>query len=721
MTKAVSGGGFHGAMTVGGIFHPSRRARRHLAALLGCASLIAFPAAASAQDPAPETGDAPAPVSAPANGKRVYTPADFARFAPKTALDMLNQVPGFSIRGENTGERGLGQASGNILLNGERISGKSTDPVTAVQAIPAGNVVRIEIADAAELDVPGLTGQVANVVYKADNFAGQFSYQPEFRAHYADPLFTRGDISVSGTRGPVEYTLSLRNQAGRSAAGGPTLIATGTGSPIEFREDVFTSNSDQPQVSGQFKIDGPGSSLGNLNLLYRRSYYRFDETSERDRVTGADQLRLLTQRQNAFNYEIGGDYEFALGAGRLKFIGLNRLSNDPFSQTARTSFSNGGPDTGSRFLQDGTSKELIGRTEYRFKTGKTDWQISGEAAFNSLDNVSSLFILDPLGEFVELPFPGGTAMVSEDRYEGLVTFGRPLSDKVSVQLVAGGEYSTIVQEGAGGKRRSFLRPKGSLSVSAQLSPTFSANFKAIRRVGQLNFGQFLASVSLDSENENAGNPDLVPTQQWRFELELAKDLGVYGKTKVNLVAAYFEDYIDIIPIGATGESPGNIPKAQAYAIDWTSTFQLDPLGIKGAKINLRALAQLSSIEDPLTGEKRDLSGFGDRLVEFGYRHDIPESDWAYGANANYFHVTRSFRLNEVGRQFEGPVFASAFVEHKDVLGLTVRATAGNLLNARSRLDRTVFAGRRNIAPIDFVESRNRLIGPIFSFSVRGTF
>jgi hypothetical protein len=237
----------------------------------------------------------------------------------------------------------------------------------------------------------------------------------------------------------------------------------------------------------------------------------------------------------------------------------------------------------------------------------------------------------------------------------------------------------------------------------------------------LNFRQFLARVFLDNQTENAGNPDLVPTQQWRFEWELAKDLGTYGKTKVTLVAALFEDFIDIIPIGATGESPGNIDKAQAYAVDWSSTFQLDPLGVQGAKIDLRALAQVSSIADPLTGEKRDLSSFTDRVVNLSYRHDIPDTDWAYGANANYSHITRFFRLSEVGRQFEGPVFAGAFVEHKDILGLTVRASAGNLLNARSRLDRVVYKGRRNVAPIDFTETRDRLIGPIFSLSVRGTF
>jgi hypothetical protein len=53
--------------------------------------------------------------------------------------------------------------------------------------------------------------------------------------------------------------------------------------------------------------------------------------------------------------------------------------------------------------------------------------------------------------------------------------------------------------------------------------------------------------------------------------------------------------------------------------------------------------------------------------------------------------------------------------------LTLRGSVTNFTNARSRWDRIVYAGRRNTAPIDFTETRNRLIGPIFSFSARGTF
>ncbi len=117
---------------------PGRAAMRRASLLSTCAAALAAAAPAAAQE-VPTTGDAPAPVSTPtASGKKVFTAADFARFAPRTAFDMLAQVPGFSIRGEDGNSRGLGQATGNVLLNGKRLSGKSTDPVTALAVDPLG-------------------------------------------------------------------------------------------------------------------------------------------------------------------------------------------------------------------------------------------------------------------------------------------------------------------------------------------------------------------------------------------------------------------------------------------------------------------------------------------------------------------------------------------------------------------------------------------------------
>ena len=108
-------------------------------------ALGAAPAAArsetSAQD---ETGEP----STEENTRRVFVPEDFARFAPRSALDMAEQIPGFSIRSDD-GERGLGQANTNVIINGQRISGKSNGPVSALQRIPADEVVRLELVDGA--------------------------------------------------------------------------------------------------------------------------------------------------------------------------------------------------------------------------------------------------------------------------------------------------------------------------------------------------------------------------------------------------------------------------------------------------------------------------------------------------------------------------------------------------------------------------------------------
>ena len=115
----------------------------------------------------PAVAAAQTPASAAATTKRVYAPADFARFAPKTAYDMLAQVPSFTIRTTDNSQRGLGQAQENVVINGERIANKSGGAVDQLKRTSATAVERIEIVDAASLGIAGLSGQVANVILKA--------------------------------------------------------------------------------------------------------------------------------------------------------------------------------------------------------------------------------------------------------------------------------------------------------------------------------------------------------------------------------------------------------------------------------------------------------------------------------------------------------------------------------------------------------------------------
>ncbi|WP_447760184.1 TonB-dependent receptor plug domain-containing protein [Sphingopyxis panaciterrae] len=689
------------------------------------AAISVFPAAAQE---APVTGDTPPPASteAPAGGvsrtaRQVYTPADFTRYAPKNAYDMLQQVPGFAIR-DNEDLRGLGLATGNVLFNGKRPSNKGDDMYTQLSRIPAGNVERIEIVDGAALDLPGLSGQVANIVYRADGVSGQFSWKPEFRAHYTDPLFTRGDISLRGRTGAIEYEVALNNDdSARSGAGGPTLITDGAGNIVERRSDIWNTHYDTPKLSGRVTWNGANDSIANLGGHYQRKFDRYYEDGVRVSPGEPDRLRTVRDNADSWNYEIGGDYQFGLGPGKLKLIGLRRFSHEPYSQEIITTPSDGSPPTGERFAQTGGLGETIARGEYQWKMFGGDWQLSGEAAYNTLDNVASIATLSPDGVFVDQPFPGGIGGVSEDRYEGLLSFGRKLTSKLSFQLVAGAEHSTITQTGMAGQTRTFFRPKGSLTLAWAPSADFDVSIKIRRRVLQLSFYDFLARAFLNDDNQNEVNNDLRPQQDWSYEAEINKKLGAWGSTKLNLIYRDVEDKVDVIPIGTDGEAVGNIAKARAWAIDWTSTINFDPAGLKGVKLNTRVLYQQSSLRDPFTGEKRPYSGWQDAYVELGLRHDIASTDWAWGANADYSHYRPNYRRNQTDRVWEGPVWLSAFVEHKNVMGLTVRATIGNILNARSRRDRTVYTGVRGDSPIDFVEQRDRLIGPMFAFSVRGKF
>jgi outer membrane receptor for ferrienterochelin and colicins len=650
---------------------------------------------------------------------RTYLPADFVQFAPKTALDMLNRVPGFAIRQE-TEERGLGEATGNVLINGQRISAKSNDVVTELSRIPATNVERIEIVDAATLDVPGLSGQVANVIVKSTGISGQWAYRPEFRSYYTDPLFTRFEVSVSGTRGPVQYTLGLDNRGNRSGAGGPTWVFDPAGSLTEARNEEWRGNAEQPRLSGRFVYDGPGTAVGNLNVLYGRLYYDYLESGSRDMVGDVDRERRVTTDEHGFDYEVGGDYEFGLGIGRMKFIGVGRGSNYPNETTVITSFADGSPSSGSRSTGDGEEAERIARGEYRWTRAGAEWQVSAEGAFNSLDNTSRLFEMNTDGVFVETELVGGTARVDEDRYEIMGSYGRPVAKNVTMKLSAGGEYSQLAQAGAGGTTRTFYRPKGELSSSWKASPRTDVNFKLARRVGQLNFFDFVASVNLRDEQGTSANPDLVPEQSWELDIETVRNLGKLGSSTVRLYGRLIEDIIDYIPIGTDGEAPGNLDSANVYGVEARTTLNLDEWGWRGARLDVEGQYQKSNVKDPLTGRTRPISDSLEEYASVALRHDVPNTDWAWGTAASYQRNNLSYRLTEVGRLWEGPVWGDVYIEHKNVYGLTIRAAWANLYAADSMWDRTVHTGRRTDA-IQYVEHRDRQIGPVFSFQVRGKF
>ena len=666
-----------------------------------------------------------APAAArPATGstKLVYTLSDFARFAPKTAYDMLSDVPGFTIQTVDTTNRGLGQASENVLINNQRVANK-TGAVDVLQRTPAASVDRIEIVDAASLGIAGLSGQVANVILKENRKAsGQFEWDTNARTHFTKPELLGGSVSYSGTEGPVDYTLSVMNDFGRGGIGGPIYIYDSNHNLVELRDEVFHSEHEQVNSEAKFTIHGPGSSIGDLTLGYEPYWSPQHVSDTRVEADGERRSRSDVVKMNGYNADINGDFEFAFGPGRLKLIGLHHWEHDPMVETNILNFlTTGAVSEGSRFTNDTHSAESVSRAEYIWKTGRNDWQVSFERTFNWLNQKGGLFQLEPDGSFEPVPFPGGSGRVTELRYEALATFSRPLSPKLDLQIAGGAEIShldlTTDQEPAG----KFFRPKGSITLGWHPDKTWDISVKLRRRVGQISFANFLAQAELNVGRQEASNGQLVPPQSWEVETDVSHELGPWGKTSLQLHYYKVQDIVDFIPVGDGEQAVGNLPHANRAGFQSTSTINFDPIGWHGAKLDATFAGEWTSVRDPLTGKKRPISGVEDRWGSLQLRHDIVHTQLAWGAYVQYRHYVSNYYLTEIDQTLDIPWMAGFYVEDKNVLGTTMRFSVDNVFNGRHFEYRTVWDGWRDRTPVSFIERHNELVGPIFTFTVKGTF
>lgn len=653
--------------------------------------------------------------------RSTFLPEDFARFAPRSAFDMARNVPGFAIRSGDDA-RGLGQADTNVLINGRRISGKANGPVEALRRVPVKDVVRLELVDGASLNIGGLTGQVLNVVTSATGqVSGQFRYQPEFRSYGTPARLFQGSVALAGSSAKSEWTLALRNESNRRGAQGPEQVFDRFGTLIAVREEQSNFDNDRPTLSGSFARTADNGNILNLTGQTQGYIYRESEISfQRPPGGSVERTRRLRRTEDEFNYELGADYEFGFGPGRLKMIAYRRYEVSPFTNTVMTEYADGRAVQGSFFVRDADQGETILRSEYTVKAGGGNLVAALEGARNYLGIVSALSERDAAGVLQPANLDGATARVDEDRVDGGLTWNRALAKNLQLQISAGAEYSRISQSGPSGLTRNFWRPKGFASLDWKVSEDLNISGRIERVVGQLDFFDFIASIDVDQDRTNDSNANLKPEQSWRYDLEANWRLGKLGNITVSSYLENLTDVVDQIPLAGGGQAPGNLPSARLYGVKTQATLLSDGLGWRGTRIDIGAGWNHSAVRDPLLGVVREISENELFTTEFRLRHDIPDTPLAFGTRGEWKKNARAVRLDEVS--LNQPSFAQvfAFLEHKDIAGMTVRARVGNLTNQKDRFERTVFSNRAaGIAA--FSEKRERRFGTIFSMDIEGSF
>lgn len=650
-----------------------------------------------------------------------FEPAYFSQFQPNTARDMIARVPGFTLQGGDGGERGFGQASLNILINGRRPSSKSSDAGDILGRIPASKVERIDIVDGASLDIPGLSGQVANIITSDGKLSGSWEYSARFEEG-TEPQLLEGEFSLSGSRGNLEYVASVDIGQFTFTEVGEEQFFDGVGNLTEDRlEDIFFYGN-RPGANLNLTYTPDNGHVANLNLSgqlwNRRNGNR--EKFEAILPTGNTGMSLSDGGEDEYNYEIGGDYAFPAGDGTLKLIGLHRFEDSKFNNSFRN-FLIDEEEFRSDFDRFDKEAEYIARAEYNWKTNeKHDWQLSLEGAFNSLDSTTEFSDNDTA-------LTEDNVRVEEKRAEGFLTHSWKVSDKLNLQSSIGAEYSELGAVTSFNPSGKFFRPKGSISATYDASDKFIWRTKVERGVDQLNFGTFVSSVNLSEDILNTGNADIVPTQFWNGEIELERKSGSAISGTAKLFARYITDPIDQIlfvndpddPNDDT-EGPGNLDSAWRYGVEGNVTWLLDDVIAKGMRLEVEGLLQGSSIEDPVTLVNRQINDNFKWRYEIDLTHDIPNSNWAWGFNLRHFRQATFFRRDESFQaQFTKP--RNEFrITHKDVFGMRLDITLQNLFEVDIQQERLIYSPDRNGDLIErqfFSRQRGRRIG----FEISDTF
>lgn len=690
-----------------------------LGATLLAAGLLAAPAQAQSS---PDLAAPGANVT-----ETVYAPEFYDRYSPRSALDMVQQTPGFTIT-EGAEKRGLGQGGANVLINSQRISSKATSASDALTRIAADRVVRIEIVDGARLNIPGLSGYVVNVITRGGAMTGRWEWSPELREDRS-PRLERGKLFVSGDLAGWNYSASLlADQSGNTGIGNE--YATDDRAVL-YDTRIERDATDNTRLQGTLDLshEALNGSVANIRLLAYQDDKTQREVSDRFGTRLPDRTRFFEKTDLVDNFEIGGDYEFGFGPGRLKLIGLHQTQTTSPVETVLTDYRGARTNAGSRVSTEKESGESILRGEYTLSADRSDWQVSLEGAFNYLDTSGQLYNLAGAG-YVVVPLPGTDSRVEERRAEAAIVHGRPLTDRLSAQASLGVEYSELAQSGANGLTREFVRPKGFLALSWGFREGWDATFRVERAVGQLDFADFVTSVALsnDQQQTNGGNPNLVPEQSWDKEIVINGKTDWTGPIKLRLFHRDIEDVNDKILIERTVngdgsitilEGAGNLDSAIDYGVELSGTYSLGAI-LPGAKLDWLYLLSEQRLDDPITHQTRMLNQIDFNRIDLKFRQDIPGSYWAWGADFLAYRGSGLWRIDQRVHSIDHGGALDVYVQNKNIFGLDARLRFKNLLNEDDWFSRIAHAGTR-ADPLSYEEIRLRHRGRGIVLTLSGSF
>ncbi|KPF82924.1 hypothetical protein IP78_03430 [Brevundimonas sp. AAP58] len=643
-------------------------------------------------------------------GVLVFEPAFFADAQPDTARDMIDRLPGFAFDSGDSGTRGLAGASGNVLIDGRRPSTKSDGLDDVLERISAASVARIELirGGAPGIDMQGRS-VVANVVLiravtiervlEADAYI--------YSDGYIGPVLS-GRWSRREGDDQIEGTISAFIDRTEGTSDGYRRRFDPSGGLIQDADLILRDRIRNVRATGAVQR-GLAGGLVRVNGLV--SWFGREDTQDLLIRSGAGVDSFNKESSDEINGELGINWTRDLGPRTgLDLIGLQRWSTEDY-----TGVSESGGDS-STFIADSSSGESIGRAVLRFRPNdRWAFETGGEVAYNFLDSANAF-----ADNGVAIPVPSSSVKVEELRGE---IFGQATWRLDPTLTLEGGlrvEVSEISQSGDSDLSKSFVYPKPRLQATWTPAAGHQVRVRLEREVGQLDFGDFVASADIDLGQVEGGNPDLEPQKVTVLEAIYERRFWDEGALELTGSYAEYEDVVDLIPLSGGFDGVGNIGDGTAASFQVQLTLPTDRLGVPNGRLQARGSWSDTSVTDPVTREERRFRGNQAFGCGIDFNQDLRGGRWSWGFEHDCnTDRGRSFRVREVRTSYTEPEL-ELYGQWKPQPELTVRVELNNLTRRERGSDREIYSGPRNIAPLAFREVRRTSRDPFVFIQVRRT-
>ena len=653
----------------------------------------------------------------------IYHPEFFTRYQPNTALDMVRQIPGFTV--DNGGaQRGFGSDVGNILIDDRRPSTKQDQPSGILSRIPASRVASIELirGSVRDIDLQGHS-EVANVLLKAESPAAfRWSTSMEKNFDY-DPLSVNGNISLANRLGAIDYNVGLGVNSNRFGG-------TETESRFDADSSLTETRTDDDRDKGlnsTFNLNG-STWLGDTR-------FQFNSEAGIEKSDGMSTTRIepvdddfrtdfFEDEGEGYNVEIGVDLERALSEKLSGKMILIYTGEDDKSASISRSLDAAGnlTETNSKDSEDFNS-ESIARMEFNWGGWEThSINFNVEGAYNVLDS-SEFEVEDTGGGPVVVDVPGTDVRVEEIRGDFLL--GDTWSvNNLEIELAMAAEASRISQSGDADQVRRFFFLKPYSVFAYTFTQGRKLTFLIEREISQLDFNDFVSSSIFGEDEVALGNPNLRPDTTTLLDLTYEHRLGNEGVIILTGFYRWTSDLLDLIPITDTEEADGNIGLGRRWAIFLEGTLPLDWMGLENAKLNFFLRRRGTSVTDPVTGNKRAFSLTNNRYLTYqhnlDFRQDFQHARMAWGWNFSFSADRPFYRVNEYDVNSEGKNL-STFIESTRWMGIKVRLSLNNILNEADTRRRTFYEGKRDLSPVESYRLESSKDGREVILTLSGSF